>query len=363
MDAGDPSDHQSVDLVPRAAQTGAHEWTPSEAETPAEAPRASELGVPEEAARPSELGVPVGAPVLDVGAPLPLGGGGSAGAGAGAGASEGNPRRSPSPGWRPWTAPVALLAGLLLATLGAVGVDVPAALAGVKLTNPVPPGITIADTFVQDVGFVLVAVWFAHLGGRVVRAWQFGLRRPGVGWRAAVGLVLLLLLLFIVLSVVWKEAVNPSREKLLEQLGSNEGAVLLVLSAALTCVVAPICEEFLFRGYIFTALRSWHGTWPAAILTGLIFGGVHAGSAPALDLVPLAALGFGLCVLYRYTGSLYPCIVAHSLNNCLAFSSLEGWGWQLPVLVVCSLAAIAGLARGFKRLGLIGPDPRAAAAR
>ena len=46
--------------------------------------------------------------------------------------------------------------------------------------------------------------------------------------------------------------------------------------------------------------------WPAAIITGLVFGGVHAGSAPVVDLVPLAGLGFGLCLLYRYTGSLYP---------------------------------------------------------
>ncbi len=94
-----------------------------------------------------------------------------------------------------------------------------------------------------------------------------------------------------------------------------------MLSAGLTCVVAPICEEFLFRGYIFTALRNWRGTLPAALITGLMFGGVHVGSAPALDLVPLAALGFGLCLLYRYTGSLYPCMLAHSLNNSLAFSA------------------------------------------
>ena len=59
-------------------------------------------------------------------------------------------------------------------------------------------------------------------------------------------------------------------------------------------------------------------------ITGLLFGGVHAGSAPALDLVPLAALGFGLCLLYRYTGSLYPCIAAHSLNNSLAFAQPRG---------------------------------------
>jgi hypothetical protein len=282
----------------------------------------------------------------------------AAGMGAGPGVREpamAEARRSPSPPWKPWTAFAALFGGLLLATVGAVIVDLPALALGVKLTSShTPPGITIADTFVQDVGFVAVAVWLAHLGGHRVRSWMFGLRRPGVGWRSAAGLVVLLLVVFIVISVVWSEATNPSREKLLEQLGSNEGTLLLALSAGLTCVVAPICEEFLFRGYIFTALRNWHGTLPAALVTGLIFGGVHVGSAPALDLVPLAALGFGLCLLYRFSGSLYPCMAAHALNNSLAFGSLEewGWGWTL-VLMACSLLTITALAYAFKALGLI----------
>jgi hypothetical protein len=107
---------------------------------------------------------------------------------------------------------------------------------------------------------------------------------------------------------------------------------------------------------VFTALRSWHGTWPAAVITGLVFGAVHAGSAPALDLVPLAGLGFGLCLLYRYTGSLYPCIAAHSLNNSLAFAALEGWGWQAPVLMVAALAAISVLVLLARRVGLIVPE-------
>ncbi len=277
----------------------------------------------------------------------------------------GDPRRSPDTGWRPWTAAAALAGGLVLAAVGGFVVDIPALLLGVKITSShTPPGIEIADTFVQDVAFVLVAVYFAHIGGRVVRSWQFGLRRPGVGWMSAGGLLVLLLVAFVVVSVIWSAAVNPGKEKLLEQLGTNEGAALLALSAALTCVVAPICEEFLFRGYIFTALRNWHGTWLAAVITGIVFGGVHAGSAPALDLVPLAGLGFGLCLLYRYTGSLYPCMAAHSLNNSVAFASLEGWGWQAPVLMVGALLAIAGIVLLGRRAGLIAPDtpwPMAAA--
>jgi uncharacterized protein len=273
-----------------------------------------------------------------------------------------DPKRSPDMDWSPWTALLVLVLGLFLATVGGLIIDVPAAALGVKITTAhTPPGIEIADTVVQDVGFVLAAIFCAHLGGRVVRAWQFGLRRPGAGWKAATGWIVLLLVVFLVVSAIWSVLVNPGKEKVLEQLGTNEAASLLVLSAALTCVIAPICEEILFRGYVFTALRSWRGTWPAAVITGLLFGGVHAASAPALDLLPLATLGFGLCLLYRYTGSLYPCIVAHSLNNSLAFGALENWGWQIPVLIVSSLAAIAALVLLAKRMGLIGSEPIAVA--
>jgi membrane protease YdiL (CAAX protease family) len=269
------------------------------------------------------------------------------------------PRREGAASWPPWTAPAALVSGLVLAAVGALLVDIPAVAAGVKITTShVPPGLEIADTTVQDIAFVLVAVFFAQLGGRKVSAWQLGLR-PSPLWRA-VRLIVLTLLAFLFFAFLWSLVSHAEKEKLLKQLGTGESTLLLVLSAALTCVVAPICEEILFRGFIFSALRNWRGTWPAAILTGLAFGGVHAGSAPAADLIPLAALGFGLCLLYRATGSLYPCIAAHSLNNSLAFGSLENWSWQIPVLMAAALGAIALLALALMRAGLIsGGEPAA----
>ncbi len=273
--------------------------------------------------------------------------------------SEGDRSRSPTTGWPAWTAPIALVGGIVLAAVGGLLLDIPAALLGVKVSSShFPPGLSIADTVVQDLGFVLAAIYCAHLGGRAVRSWQFGLRRPAAGWWSAGGLILALLVAFVVLTALWAAVTHPGEEKTLEQLGSNEGTALLVLSAALTCVVAPMCEEFLFRGYMFTALRNWRGTLPAAIITGLVFGGVHAESAPVLDLAPLAALGFGLCLLYRYSGSLYPCMIAHSLNNSIAFSSLEHWEWQAPVLIVSALVGIGAVVLACKRLGLIAPEAR-----
>jgi len=268
----------------------------------------------------------------------------------------GGRRPSSTSEWSPWLAPLALIAGLVFATVGALIIAIPAAALGVDINaNDLPPGLIIADTAVQDAGFVAVAIFFAQIGGRAVGAEMFGLR-PTRLWRG-VRFAFATVAGFLLFSLVWTSIFNTEEEKLLEQLGTNKSALLLVLSAGLTCVVAPFCEEFLFRGFVFTALRNWRGVWPAALITGVLFGAVHAGSAPALDLVPLAVLGVALCLLYRATGSLYPCIAAHCVNNSLAFGSLENWSWQIPVLMVASLLALACLVLALTRAGVASSEP------
>lgn len=268
---------------------------------------------------------------------------------------EGDRRRSPDPPWRPWTAPLALVAGIVVAVIGEFVITVIALIFGAHVTSShTPGGIVLAGTFVQEVGFVLAAVYCAKLAGFSVRSWQFGLRRPGNGWRWAAFMVVCLIVVFIGLDAVWAEILHPTKEKLLETLGTKESRSLLVLSAALTCVVAPIGEEMLFRGYMFTALRNWRGTAPAALIVGVVFGAVHVGSAPAADLVPLGALGVGLCLIYRFTGSLYPGIASHALNNSIAFASLEGWNVaQWLLLTACVTCGLLLIAQGAKRVGWI----------
>jgi len=76
-----------------------------------------------------------------------------------------------------------------------------------------------------------------------------------------------------------------------------------------------------------------------AQLEGSVAGGADHGravsarctelSAPAADLVPLAFLGVLLCGIYQWTGSLYPCIALHVLNNSISLGADEHWGWRL----------------------------------
>ncbi len=243
-----------------------------------------------------------------------------------------------------------------------MAVDCRRCCAGAKITgSTISPGLAVADTFVQDVAFVLAAIYCAKLGGRVARSWQFGLRRPGEGWWWASRLIIALIIVFLALQRgCGRKSSTPKRRNCSSSSAPTKAPRCSSSAPRSRVWSRPICEEFLFRGYIFTALRNWRGTFPAALITAVLFGGVHVGSAPVLDLVPLAALGFGLCLLYRFTGSLYPPIIAHSINNSIAFSSLEDWGWQLPVLMAGALLTIWVLAIAFRRIGIIEPSVRLA---
>jgi membrane protease YdiL (CAAX protease family) len=259
---------------------------------------------------------------------------------------EGAPR--PAPRWPAWTAPVALIAGFGAAIFAYVVIGVVASAAGSDPNHP-PGGVEIAATVVQDLSLIASAIFFARITARP-RPWQFGLRSTRVG--RAVGWVLLGWLAFVVFSAIWVAALNiHQRDDLPKELGAGNGPLALVAVGILVAVIAPIAEEFFFRGYFFTALRSWKGVWPAAIITGVVFGAIHAGSAPIGYLVPLAAFGIVLCLIYWRTNSLYPCMSLHALNNSLAFGVSQHWSWQIPLVMLGANLAIGAIVLPLGRPG------------
>lgn len=259
--------------------------------------------------------------------------------------------------WPAWIAPVGLVAGLVGAFVGGLVVAVIAYAFGADVDDT-PPGLLLGATFMQNVAFVAAAVFFARLYGSVSAA-QFGLR-PTAFWRA-VGAVVATYLGFVVLAAIWTSIVgSPDEEPLLDDLGVDESTLLLLLGIATVCVAAPLVEELFFRGFFFRALRNWAGVAGAAVLTGLVFGAMHASSSPVEHLVPLAILGGLFCLLYQYTGSLYPCIVLHAINNSIAFGVSEDWGWEIvPLTVVCvSICVLVATTAG--RVWTAGRQPAAA---
>ena len=112
---------------------------------------------------------------------------------------------------------------------------------------------------------------------------------------------------------------QPHQTDVGKQLGLHDGVLASIAAVTLIVGVAPVAEETFFRGFLFGGLRSKLPRWGAALISGLVFGGVHAPEGPTA-VVPLAMLGFVLAYLYEETGSLWPCMFAHTVNNSLALA-------------------------------------------
>jgi uncharacterized protein len=220
------------------------------------------------------------------------------------------------PRWPAWYAGVGFLVALI-ATLVVVGI---VAAATGATTDEENTTFTVVATFLQGVIFIGTAVLFASFAGKP-RPEQFGLRRsrfwPTVGW-AVLGLFS-----FYALAAIYTAIVQPDAEQTVAQdLGADQGTLGMIAAGFMVVCVAPVAEEFFFRGFFYRALRSRYSILVAALIDGLVFGVIHYpgdGADGLLILPPLAALGVMFCLVLERTGSLYPVIALHALNNALAY--------------------------------------------
>lgn len=85
------------------------------------------------------------------------------------------------------------------------------------------------------------------------------------------------------------------------------------LVSLLVIALAPaICEEMLFRGLILHALKTRYKIASAIFITAALFGFYHMS---LVKFIPTGLLGLALCYVVWRTGSIYPAILMHFLNN------------------------------------------------
>ena len=246
------------------------------------------------------------------------------------------------PRWPAWYAGVGFLVALI-ATLLVVGIL--AAALGVS-SDDEDPAFTVIATFLQGVIFIGTAVMFAsftlkprpeHFGLRPTRFW------PAVGWAA------LAISVFYVGIAVYTAVLQPDAEQTVAQdLGANQGTVGLIAAGFMVVCVAPVAEEFFFRGFFYRALRTRYSIVAAAAIDGFLFGVIHydfSGADALLFVPPLAILGFLFCLVYERTGSLYPVIAMHALNNAIAFGVTVEDVWPSLVFGALVLVGCAAVPR------------------
>ena len=117
-----------------------------------------------------------------------------------------------------------------------------------------------------------------------------------------------------------------------------------IFLAAATVLAAPIVEEVVFRGLVYTRLCRGMKRWIAAILSAVIFGLVHG---TLLHLVYTVPMGLLLCFFYDKYRSLWAPIVLHMSFN-LAGTVLEYYAWApdsvyLVLIAIALFLTVAGL--------------------
>lgn len=101
-----------------------------------------------------------------------------------------------------------------------------------------------------------------------------------------------------------------SQYEMIEDFLRTDGIVWFgLLNIAL---IPAICEEVLFRGYILRAFEKSWGPIVAVLISGLIFGMFHIQLG---NIFPLATLGVILALMTWLSGTLWPAIIAHFINN------------------------------------------------
>jgi membrane protease YdiL (CAAX protease family) len=121
----------------------------------------------------------------------------------------------------------------------------------------------------------------------------------------------------------------------------------LILAALIVGLAPGFGEELLFRGYIQTRLTRRWGRFVSIFIASLLFAAIH------MDWIQGAfvlLLGFYLGEIAERTGSIWPCIVCHAVNNTVStlLVPLEGATGTMP----CRPMSYTIIAGGLAVLGL-----------
>lgn len=153
----------------------------------------------------------------------------------------------------------------------------------------------------------------------------------GLGWQRGRSLMLLAPVSVMAMWLVYGLLETAGYVKWIESLGVEtvqdsvralqkvDDAAFLALMRFSAIVVAPICEEVIFRGYLYGVAKRYCGPIAAALGSALIFSAAHTS---LVALLPLALFGLVLVWLYERTGSLWTPIAAHACFNALTVVQL-----------------------------------------
>lgn len=96
-----------------------------------------------------------------------------------------------------------------------------------------------------------------------------------------------------------------------------------------------ICEELLFRGLAFRPIEKKLGPKKAILITAVLFGIMHL---DIVRLLPTVLLGLVMGTVAYASGSIFPVMILHILNNSFAAFGLANLDLSMAVLIIVSIS-------------------------
>ncbi|MBI3011095.1 MAG: CPBP family intramembrane metalloprotease [Candidatus Omnitrophica bacterium] len=182
--------------------------------------------------------------------------------------------------------------------------------------------LTVSMLFLDAFAILVILTFAAGKGPSLGRTFGFSSQQPAASIAAGLhGYVAVFPWLFVLLVITVELAralgLKPPIEPIQRLIFQEDRALVLGLTALLTCVVGPVAEELFFRGVVYPAIRQRTAWGFATLASGVLFGLLHANPVgfPSIFL-----LGCLLANLYERTGSLAGPLAVHVLHNTFLMS-------------------------------------------
>lgn len=182
--------------------------------------------------------------------------------------------------------------------------------------------ILILVLFITSVilyAFLIGGTFFSVLVRHKSSLSNIGLRTKGAGRGLALGIGLgfPLYVAGVLLGYVSQLLIKPPETDVMTRsiTGISKGGVSPVFTAMLVIalvVLAPICEEIFFRGYLYPALRNRMGMQAAMLWNGGLFALVHF---ELTGFLSRALLGYGLSYIFEKNRTLAGPMIGHAIYN------------------------------------------------
>lgn len=232
------------------------------------------------------------------------------------------PSYEPSPDNPPWNVPLAFITFILSIFLLVFFGSVPVMIYGAMLDIPSEQLLDFAmqpnQVFIGLLGTIPAHILTLLLCWKVVtRNGDFPASKTlGFSWGGFnLGYCILVVILFYVVfgtMIYYFGAPETEMDKIIQ---SSRAAVYTV--AFLAIFTAPLVEELVYRGVLYSALQRSVGVASAILLTTAVFALIHVPQykTSLIAIMTILVLSLGLTIVRWKSKNLWPCIVIHLIFN------------------------------------------------